>query len=191
MFFLGIGTGRCGSMSLQHILNEALSASKKIKGHITHENTQWRNNNARAYEVAKIKADDDRLLAGDIAAYWLPLLPQFLSVIPREKLKLVLMVRDKEQFIQSLEERWGDNNKFTRLPRKGWLKHIPYIPGKSIRECADKYWKDYNSDAIKYDPYVMQTSDLNDDAKLDGLFEYLGIDARVYPRKRRYNVRPR
>jgi hypothetical protein len=175
---LGIGTGRCGSMSLKMLLSQCLDP----RGRISHEDPLFRRH---PWALAANANSGNYSVYGDVAAYWLPKLSDVIEQL-NAKPKIILMVRHLEEFIQSLEKRW-EYNKFTKRPRTGWLKFVPYIPGNSIRECATKYWKDYNAKALTYEPFVMQTNDLNNDEELTKLYDYLEFDTRVYPFKRRYN----
>lgn len=166
MLFLGIGTGHCGLRRLTRVVSKVLK-----HGVITYECPVWRHN----FESAKLGMTrhirKERILSGDSAHYWLPKLPQIIEHVGRDNLKLVLVVRDMRDYIETIEMKW-EYNHFTRKPRKGRLKYLPYIEGDSIAECGEKYWKDYNAEALKYDPFVLQMQDLNKPAKL---YEYLGL----------------
>ena len=163
-------------------MNGAIKATQGAEGSVTHEAEEYWFNPSKL--IAKANWDQSKIV-GDIGAYWLKSLPLVKAKLHTD-LKLVLLVRDKEEFIQSLERRWTWN-KFTRTPRHGWIKLIPYIEGNSIKECANIYWEQYNKEAMEFGPFVLRTNDLNDNSKLASLYEYLGLSG-YYPENRKWNA---
>ena len=168
MIIIGIGTGRCGTLTLSRLLNLQPAA------HVTHEkqpHLPWDMEDTKPIkaQLADLHQRQERFkFVGDVAFYWLP----YLSRLFREftDIKVVGLWREKEGFIES---------SIARLPSPLLEKSYPEYGAKDRREILGMFWEDYNSQMfalekkgqVKTFPMEM----LNAEESQDVLFDYLGM----------------
>lgn len=110
---LGVGTGRCGTLSLAKLLDGCIGFN------CTHEaapTLSWVvSEHEYVDKLCRIRAVDNH---GDICAAYLPYLPKFLADIP--DLRVIALRRPAEEVAQSFEE-WLDTTGPAR--RHHWYDH--------------------------------------------------------------------
>jgi len=205
---IGIGTGRCGTVSLAQLLNAQPDAR------VTHESEPWlpwRKEHASASERAFMKRTwgifdpvdvyaqkvqrfaerlDEYSLVGDVAFFWLPYVDALRVDFP--DVKVVGLWRDKESYIESAWRKTGGDQgpNFWDCPLcESWSLTFPQYRGVPKRDAIEMYWEDYRRWIDCNADYVMRMDDLNDETKQDDLFNFLGIDSHVHQFER-FNVGP-
>ena len=102
---IGLGTGRCGTMSLARLLNAQPDAA------VTHETSPALPWEPRAEHLASIRARVETLLArparfvGDVALYYLSYIPAILGAFPAAR--VLVLQRDRAETVASYL-RWMD-----------------------------------------------------------------------------------
>lgn len=191
--FLGIGTGRCGTVSLSHIVAACENT------HVTHENPAVRSPWAKLEDaptqalVDHVRwAQANGITAGDVALYWLPHVQAVREVIPG--LKVICLRREREATIASLERKCPGYTLLRpedRPHNPEWWDLMPSIEAPTIAEAWARYYDEYYEQAaLLPDVLHVRTESLADDATLTRIFDYLEIPEadRRYSAERRLNT---
>lgn len=168
---VGLGTGRCGTHSLAHLL------SRQSGIHVQHERKPplvWENEPTpdRHFLAAQ------RPLA-DIGFYYLPHVPFLLRRYP--EMRFICLQRDRAATIQSfIRARPTDTNWFSRLPllESPWDKSFPKYDCL-FETAVGLYWDDYyrTAESLVCDRFrIFPMHDLNTAAGVAGLLEFAQID---------------
>jgi len=182
---IGLGSGRCGTMSLAYLLNWQTNSE------VSHEKSRyimpWKGGEKTidkflnwASEVAKQKR-----LVGDVALYYLNYVEYLLSLNPH--IKFFCLQRDRASTVASYMKHTKDRNHW--MPHDGivWQKHswdncYPKYEVLSKENALERYWDDYyltaNQLQTKY-PHsfrLFQTTTLNTEAGQKAILSFLGIE---------------
>lgn len=189
--FIGFGTGRCGTKSLAKIIDACMPT--------THESPDWR---ITWYNPDYSKIDT--FLASetnDVGFYWLPHLEYILTKKPN--IKLVWVWQDKqstvESFIHGQRNIGGEQVIYgptrpmpngQKAPR-AWNQMYPFIDAHNLETSIGLYWDMYDAWASTIDCYKIDVQDLNNQQKVDALFDYLEIPKqdRVFLENNHFNKR--
>lgn len=140
---IGLGTGRCGTMSLSLLL------SRQPDTVVTHERDPhlgWCfDAGALRYKLTQILSDDAAAV-GDVAFYYLPYIEAILSRLPAAK--FVVLQRSRVQTIRSYQEWVPEHNHWVWHDGTAWqLSHWDYCYPKyeasSREEALGRFWDDY------------------------------------------------
>ena len=193
--FLGIGTGRCGTVSLAKLLDVQPGVV------CTHENRpllpwsfNWENEGHReafCIHVTRFKQQQaNARLVGDVAFCWLPYLHEMFFAFP--DLKVICLKRDQEETIQSYMRKtegrnhwmWHDGKKWKLDPV--WDKCYPKYDAKTKEEAIGRYWDDYyrtvegwarcHPDQVR----IFDMDVLNSEEGQDEIFGVLGLKEHVH-----------
>lgn len=151
-FVLGIGTGRCGTLSLAELLNNQPSS------HVTHEVRPllpWSSTNREGLVAERINRFRQRQcqLVGDVGSFYLPYVEQFVSLVP--DIRIICLRRDCAEVVRSFSE-WSDHahgapaDHWSDSPQPGltfdpvWSTIFPKYPVNSREEGIRQYWHDYH-----------------------------------------------
>eukprot|EP01102_Stenamoeba_stenopodia_P007242 TRINITY_DN2018_c0_g1_i1.p1 TRINITY_DN2018_c0_g1~~TRINITY_DN2018_c0_g1_i1.p1 ORF type:complete len:262 (+),score=50.11 TRINITY_DN2018_c0_g1_i1:112-786(+) len=146
----GIGTGRCGTMSLHKLLSLQPNTT------VTHEMSPhfpW--NATRCERQVKVASWTEILLRrpkqfmGDIASWYLPYVTEILELYPRTK--ILCLKRDKDSVVESFARRadqynhWQDASVIEASALNlRWNTLFPHYNDAVDREEAiGRYWDDY------------------------------------------------
>jgi len=204
---IGIGTGRCGTKSIAHILSVCSGVN------VTHERSSFRFNfisNHYREEAEKIVngllfENDNFFLNGDVAHYHLRRIPDIVSIFPN--VKIIHIFRDKSETTDSWLRKCGGLSNCREedyqliVNRRGnsyanvWYNTFPTFSGTvNSKEAWDIYWDFYEKDVLLLkrkgiNIYSLNVNDLNNDNKLFDLFTYLEIpeDRMIFPAARVFN----
>ena len=113
---IGLGSGRCGTMSLAGLLN------KQPCSMVTHENlTMPWNRNPDIHELRfKSLLSRDADLTGDVGYYWIIYVEDLLEV--RSDTKFICLKRDREEVIESM---WNHCRGLNVHPTDDWFMVYP------------------------------------------------------------------
>lgn len=188
---LGIGTGRCGTVSLSDLLNKQENASFshelkiKIKKEIDYNTPlPWEYDKKQFNSAWNSILHYEGEYVGDVSMFWLPYLEKLFVI--SEDLKVICLQRDKEEVINSyLKKTEGRNH---------WIKHdgqqwdfcpwdtsYPNFEVNNKVEALNLYWDYYYklvNGLIKKHPNrikVFQMIDLNNKEKVDALLTFAGF----------------
>ena len=134
---IGIGTGRCGTKSLAHLLNEQEDAF------VTHERArQAATHRPNITQLRRALAEvEGHALVGDVAMWWLQSVPLFLSLWGNAR--VVCMKRSKDATVNSWERLFNEHGDNLWEVNGGDADFFPPMEGDSIRESAARYWDHY------------------------------------------------
>ncbi len=146
-YMLGVGTGRCGTMSLARLINGCRDCM------VYHElgrpecNLPWKFDEVLALETIDRLRKLPGLLVGDVALYYLNYLEFFLRRLPN--LKIVHIHREKALVVESFMTRTlGRNHWMTSDPEaekdERWDSCFPkFEKATSKEEAISRYYNDY------------------------------------------------
>lgn len=145
---IGLGTGRCGSVSLTTLLN----LQKDFN--ITHEVSpaQWEFSNHILNHLLNILNNRKELIVGDVAYYHLNYSEKILELLPNTKFPI--MIRDKEETINSYMKKTLGRNHWSYNLSKGeksdayWDRTYP-VYNLPKREAIAQYYDDYYNECQK------------------------------------------
>jgi hypothetical protein len=181
---LGIGTGRCGTVSLSNLLNS------QNKAEITHElqgqSVNWYGgaNQFNAIYSKIISRQSD--FVGDVSFYHLPFLEMFMDKNP--DIKIVVLKRDKQEVISSfkrkapLNDHWRNHDGKTFV-KTLWDKCFPKFDADSREQAISLYYDDYYVECEKLDQtkcFWLQTSELNDEEKVMEMLTWCGFENPIF-----------
>ena len=189
---LGIGTGRCGTVSLSHLLNKQKGSrfSHELKIKIekkTDYNTPlpWEYNDKAFNSAWNSILNYDGDYVGDVSMFWLPYLQKLFEL--SESLKVICLQRERDGVITSYLKKTEGRNHWMNHNGKEWDfcpwdKCYPKFSTHSKEEALGLYWDFYyqlvNNLMKKYPNRIriFQMTDLNNMEKVDALLDFLGFD---------------
>jgi hypothetical protein len=196
--FIGIGTGRCGTKTLRHIVNACNGWNVVHEKHLTN----WYNPDPVV--VRSLIKFLSRNKQGEVSMNLLPLVPKLREALP--ELKIVHIWRDKKKVVNSFLRNHGRTSRLIKgmegPARMDALKRNPHgamhqlagMPAifpkfdtDDVVKSYEMYWEYYIEEAHKIDNvYHLYAFDLKENKTLDDLFDYLEIENkdRVYISKR-------
>ncbi|MEL6722438.1 MAG: hypothetical protein AAFP10_04335 [Pseudomonadota bacterium] len=184
----GLGTGRCGTMSLMHLLNSQHNAA--VSHELLEHRIPWSGGKHQVDKVLTSCRATNASLTGDVGFYYLPYVEYILTQEP--SCRFICLKRDRAATIQSyLRKTDGKNH---------WKIH----DGTSFRYCewdacypkytiADKskaiglYWDEYyrrvKQLSDKYPHAILITSTASLNTGVDHILDYAYVSrsARIYP----------
>lgn len=201
---LGIGTGRCGTVSLARLLDAQPGVicthedQPYLPWHFNWENeADWE---AFHIHVARFRQKQSKAkMVGDVAFYWLPYLHEMLSSFPG--LKVICLKRDRDETIASYMKKTRGRNHW--MPHDGsqwrldptWDPCYPKYPDAQTKEEAiGRYWDDYYRTAERWAQHwpdqvrIFDMDVLNSEEGQDQIFDFLGLKEHVHMLPCRFNV---
>lgn len=190
---MGIGTGRCGTVSLARIVD---ACERTL---VWHENPAFRlpwasreDGPLRAFAEHAAWGRANRSTIGDVALYWLPHVERLRELVP--DLKVICLRRDRDATIASLERKMPGYTTLRLQDRPHlpeWWDVFPRIEAPTIRAAWEAYYDAYYERASSVrDVLHVRTEQLDEDATLRAIFDYLEIPLadRRYRPDRRHNT---
>ena len=181
----GLGTGRCGTHSLAHLLNSQpnVKVSHEVGGQPMLPWVKDKTSIEFANEIIhKLESDS---INGDVAFYWLSYVHEIIQCTPH--VKFVVLKRDRQAVIDSFMKWTPTRNHWKNHMGLEWIecpwdKCFPTYSNKLTKEEAigeywDKYYKRIDILMRIYpDQFIIfQTEDLNDEEKVQGLLGWCGL----------------
>lgn len=197
--FIVVGTGRCGTISIAHILNQCANTE------VTHEEhlLPWHDRSTPMVgEIIEEFKDKEKqgITRGMVGYMYLPHLPEIRSAC--RNLRVVRMWRDKESTVDSFlrfglfivrsldKQSWTDK---TMGKPRDYAKTFPLIDAASVKQSIEFYWEYYTKlmrDKVREPVFDLKTEELNEDDKLYQLCDFLGIPKCdiAFPEARKYHA---
>jgi len=191
----GLGTGRCGTQSLSHLL------SNQDGGRVTHEGDEdaygghlsWGSDWPKLKRQIGVWRRDLRAgkvnVVGDVALYYLPYVDRILGEAPEAK--FICLERPKAEVVASYLKKtprtnpWMVHDGAEWFIDEPWDRCYPKHPGPSKEEAIGQYWDDYH-DAAKHlegkypDNFrVFPISSLNTPAGRRRILDFVGVPSRL------------
>jgi hypothetical protein len=147
MRVIGIGTGRCGTMSLALLLGGGRDCTVSHEKNARTEALPWEFDPERARAKLEKLVGLPGVLSGDVALYYLNYVEFFLERVP--DLRVVHIYREKESVVRSFLEKtagrnhWMPNDPAAR-PDPVWDKCFPKYPDAASKaEAVARYYDEY------------------------------------------------
>lgn len=146
---LGIGTGRCGTVSLATLLNQQEDAA------ITHESRPllpWEKDMSILQRKIQGLLRRDATFVGDVAFYYLPYVKDILHLYP--SCKIICLSRDKEETVQSYLKKTRGRNHWMQHNGSSWKKDptwdvcYPKYTTANKQDALRLYWEDYHQKVL-------------------------------------------
>jgi len=188
---LGIGTGRCGTVSLSDLLNkqERASFSHELKIKIKRAGDYnaplpWEYDENAFNSAWNSILHYDGQYVGDVSMFWLPYLEKLF--VMSEDLKVICLQRKKEEVVNSYLKKTEGRNHWIKHDGKQWDScpwddSYPNFEVNNKEEALYLYWDYYYqlvNDLMQKYPgriQIFQMTDLNNEEKVEGLLTFAGF----------------
>lgn len=152
---IGLGTGRCGTVSLSLLLNAQRSARVCHEGKLDgkHHLIPWRDGEEvlSAWIKRLARESNGASIYGDVGMYFLPYAEHLIREYPH--IRFVCMKRDKESTVDSYMVKTRGRNHW--MVHDGsvwdldpvWDPMFPKYSSDNKKEALEKYWDDYYQEA--------------------------------------------
>lgn len=180
---IGLGTGRCGSVSLSKILKSQKDS------YFTHEFNSiprdWERTTPFEIEFAKHISSGKKFF-GDVASYNLEITKYYLN--SGIDLKAIILKRDRQKVIDSFLKKSNGRNHWMEHDG-GWWRHdkwdkcFPNFSANSIEEAIGLYYDHYYSECEKMDQskcFWVKTKDLNNEEKVLEMLTWCGFKNPIF-----------
>jgi len=190
-YFIGIGTGRCGTMSLAKLVNNCENCNvsqeyppNELDGpNCKDKILPWAFNKQKAQLKLKDLLWLNGQLVGDVAFYYLNYIDFFISKLPN--LKVINIYRNKDEVCESYMNKTTYSNHWSGQGNCAvWDKAYPKIDVENKYNAIGKYWEIYKQKTIdlidKYPGRIVavDVSYLNKFEMQECIFEFLEINTR-------------
>lgn len=177
---IGLGTGRCGTVSLSKLLNAQKNS------YFSHE---WGGAHAWNSYFNKFSSYIDHMqyeFCGDVAFYNLPYVSSILELYPNAK--FIILKRDKNETIKSYMNKTKETNHWEFHDGKkfkycDWDHCYPKFEARDKSEAIGMYWEYYYKECSKINPkncFYISTDELNDEKKCLELLNWCGFTKPIY-----------
>lgn len=190
-YIFGLGSGRCGTMSLSKIL------SYQIKTNITHEKIRlpWKIDIYRLNQLLSIFVHDktQNQFIGDVAFYYLNYIDLIIQKL--NNVKFICLIRDYNEILKSFliktkgYNHWDPNIPITKYE---WYECFPKYHNMNKTKSIKRYIKEYYQKCYYYQnkyPNVFKIFSINDLNTIDGqnkIFDFINFNN---PRKYNLNIK--
>lgn len=180
---IGLGSGRCGTQSLAHLLDKQ-SAAKVYHERVDHE-IRWHGSEQEIQTfLDEAVAQDEFQLIGDVAFYYLPYVEAILAYQP--KVKFICLQRDCTETVVSYMQKTEDRNHWMEHDGRVWQlsrwdECYPKYAVPDKKSALTLYWYDYYFTATRLQALYPQQfqlfpmTALNSKAGQHAILAFLGI----------------
>ncbi len=175
---IGLGTGRCGTMSLSHLLD------KQAGFDVTHETEHlpWVCSREKLHRcISSIQLRSSAACAGDVAFYYLPYVNVIAEMID---VRFICLWREKRETVESFLRKLDGENPFVSMPSCGFGMSDSFPKYEmSLKAALEFYWDKYYEEASRLASShfrLWPTSILNDVEGQKQILEYVGIIEPTY-----------
>ena len=153
-FILGIGSGRCGTLSLKHVF------AAQAETDATHEDPPllpWRRENGRPLmeqRFVRWRRRRKEAVVADVASFYLPYLEEAIALEP--EIRIVCLKRPREEVVESFGK-WLARvnplslNHWVERPQPGWhhdpvwTRIFPQYDIDDREQAIRRYWDEYHA----------------------------------------------
>lgn len=187
---IGLGTGRCGSLSLSYFLNNQPGIKVLHEGAINYQAhpLKWYNDHENVLKWIENldKLSDSNQYFGDIGMYFLPYVAFLIEKFPRGK--FICLKREREAVIHSYLQWTQDHNPWYEHNGKTWQKNEVWDASfpkfnesdkaKAIGLYWDMYYEEIEKLIEKYPQNIccFQTESLNEVNSRNALLDFIEYD---------------
>jgi len=181
---LGVGTGRCGTVSLSNLLNfqEDCSVSHELSG----KSVDWYGGENQFKIIERSILSYPTKFIGDVSFYHLPFLKYFCD--KNEDIKIIILKRNKQEVIESFQRKaplydhWRENNGH-EFRKAHWDRCFPKFNAPNRHSAIGLYYDHYYSECEKLDQskcFWIQTPELNDEARITEMLSWCGFENPIF-----------
>lgn len=180
MIIIGLGTGRCGTLSLAKMLNSQNNCE------ITHEQKpilEWYGKDLEVVRSRIAKYQKLDIYAGDVSSAYLNYVEDIYEIAGNE-VRFICLERDKEENIKSWLRKTKYNywSKYAKQDKK-WSKIFPKYEEKDRSKAISMYWEEYKSKSDSLEKLLpvfrkFKTEDLNKEEKLIEMLDFCQINSK-------------
>lgn len=184
---IGLGTGRCGTVSLANLLNSQRDTS------VTHENDRhtmpWIVNEVLFESAFEKMCQRPGTHIGDVAFFWLPYASKLLEV-SNNTVKFVILQRDKQQTCESYDKKtagrnhWQVHDGTTYRHDNIWDQCYPKVDSSLSRvQAIESYYDQYYnlcSHLPEENTFRIETHQLNDESTCLNMLQFCGFESSVW-----------
>lgn len=182
MIVIGLGTGRCGTMSLARLLNAqdgVWCTHEYLVEPAGFDGLDWRREDQVATRL-KTELDNGFKVVGDVAYYHLSYVRFWKSVGP---CRFICMRRDRDEYIQSAIRKIGNHNIWmahdgTKWNHCGLDDYFPKFPGPTREEAIGQFWDWYYMLAERMEDEnfrIFNMTDLNTEQGVLDILEFARV----------------
>ena len=188
----GLGTGRCGTVSLAAALNSCENSLITHEGKGVGEKLNearillpWNRNPLLLERKLEQISGREHSLVGDVAFYYLPYVEIILGKYPDSK--FVCMKRNRDETVNSYMKKTVKRNHWQEwMPKSTWNKDLKWDPCYPKYEAKDKstaiskYWEEYYIEAERLETAhpnkfsIFGIDELNTEDGLKGISRFIG-----------------
>lgn len=180
---IGLGTGRCGTVSLTNLLSLQDSCVANHEYRMKNQARVWGNNFTALKEYIDNKSEK---FVCEVSFYNLPEVDRLIDRY--NNVKFIIMKRDKQETIDSYMKKTIGRNHWqehdgTRYRYCEWDSAYPKFNGNDKADSIGMYWDMYYHLCDHIDQslcYTMNTNDLNDEAKCLDMLSFCGFKSPKY-----------
>jgi len=200
----GLGTGRCGTVSLSVILNTSKDSFIAHEGANTYRKNRPYSKLPWDKDLSLLHANLDKILnqnqsiVGDVAFYYLPYVEEIIKAYPYAK--FICLKRQKIATVNSYmaktkqRNHWQIRTSSSKWNRdSAWDPCFPKYNAKNKEEAISMYWDEYYTEAerlqkIYPDKFsIFYMNQLNSEEKLREIRNFIGIPSMDTKPKRAFN----
>lgn len=177
MIIIGLGTGRCGTLSLSKLL----SLQGCVVTHEVKPLPRWDLSNLdkimdriRQYEI------NDNEYCGDVCSGYLNYVEPIYEALGN-RVRFICLERDKKHNIESWVKKAKNKNYWSKKGSKDeWSPMFPKYDHEDKRECLSMYWEEYNHKTNHLQEKIsvfkkIRTEQLNDDSSIVDILKFCEI----------------
>lgn len=182
---IGLGTGRCGTVSLTRLLNlqNSCVASHESVARSSQNGETWGKNFTELVNYIDNKSEK---FVCEVSFYNLPYVEQLINRY--DNVKFVIMKRDRQETIDSYMKKTSGRNHWqthdgTHYRKCEWDSTYPKFEGVDKTDSIGMYWDYYYNMCSDIDQslcYTINTNDLNDEAKCLDMLSFCGFESPKY-----------
>lgn len=197
---LGLGTGRCGTVSLSNLLDLQKNTTCKHEP-VGHRATFKVTNKSKNIVLEELKSRRRDKIIGAVALNYLYYLKPIVEIY--KDVHVISIFRDKESVVKSYLKKMRQNNRNANH----WMKHdgkkwtldkwdkcYPKFNVKSIEEAIEKYYDYYYktlddlANRLKVSYHKLQTNELNDPKAVKLLLHKIGYKNPTYKKIKKNSI---
>jgi hypothetical protein len=181
---IGLGSGRCGTVTLSTLLSniQGINVKHELKSILP-----WKGDvevvRNKISQISKLEGN----IVGDVAFYYLNYVLPILKCHPKHNIKFVCLRRNKAKTVESFYKIWGVRH--SGIEDKKWQKALPKYMWKCDKRSLRRYWEEYYKLAEQWQhrfssSFKIFETDLvlNDKQEMSKLFDFVEIseEKRIY-----------
>ncbi len=182
---IGLGTGRCGTMSLSYLLNQQpnVVATHEFPPHMPWD-VDLELFDERMRQIQS-RCDGDIDTAADVSLYYLPYVERIVETYG-DRVRFIALKRDRSETVSSYSKKTAGMNHWvehdgSRWALSGWDKCYPKFDVTDRQDAIGLYWDLYYAEcdrlalSLPEQFSIWNMEDLNDKAKVKEILSFADV----------------